>query len=151
MSESEKAQRAAYQERRKKIIYIFLAAVLALSVLTGTMTAIFLHLNAETYVYFREEGSALYHAYLKDNEYYQEEYLNGDHAYVSSLINQMDAAFTYPLEMDVEDVTYRYQYRVDAQLEVLDKESGAAIYNPVETLLGPTQETYSGRVLRISP
>ena len=151
MSESEKAQRAAYQEHRKKIIYIFLAAVLALSVLTGTMTAIFLHLNAETYVDFNEEGTALYHAYLNDNEFYEEEYLNGDHAYVSSLIHHMDAAFSYRLEMDVEDVTYRYQYRVDAQLVILDRDSGAAIYNPVETILGPTQETFTGKVLYINP
>ena len=151
MSESEKAQRAAYQAQRKKLLTIFLAVILGLSVLTATMAAIFLNLNAETYVYFREEGNALYHAYLNDNDYYEEDYLNGDHAYVSSLIHHMDAAFTYRLEMDVEDVTYRYQYRVDAQLAILDKDSGAAIFNPVETLLGPTQEIFTGRVLLISP
>ena len=151
MSESEKAERAAYQAKRKKMLTIFLAVLLALSVLTATMAAVFLNLDAETYVYFQEEGTALYHAYLNDNEYYEEDYLNGDHAYVSSLIHHMDAAFTYRLDMAVEDVTFRYRYQVDAQLAVLDKDSGAAIYNPVETLLGPTQETFTGKTLLISP
>lgn len=151
MSELEKLRRAEYQKNRKKIIHILLAVVLAVSVLTATFSCIFMALDADTYVLFYEEGSVLYHAYLNDNEYYEEERLNGEHAYVSSLIKDMDAEFTYTVEMDTKDVTYQYQYRVDAQLVILDTGSGAAVYNPTETLLGPTGGTADGETLTINP
>ena len=151
MSESEKAQRAAYQQQRKKILTIILAVAAALLVLTAAMSAVFIALDNDTYVIVREEGKAVYYAYLNENEYYEEERLNGDHAYISSLIHHMDVAFTYRSEMEADDVTYRYRYRVDAQYIVLDRNSGAAIYNPVETLLGPTEGTITGSVLKLDP
>ena len=151
MSESEKAQRAAYQQQRKKILTIILAVAAALLVLTAVMSSIYVALNNETYVFVHEEGSVLYHAYLNDNEYYEEERLNGNHAYVSSLINHMDAAFTYCSEMAAEDVTYRYRYRVDAQLAITDRTSGAAIYNPVENILPSTEGTITGSMLKLDP
>ena len=151
MSESEKAKRAEFKKKRLKIIYIISAAVLALSILTAVFSSIFVIKNEDTYVYYSEDGSAVYHAYLNENEYYTEERLNGSHAYVSSLIHHMDASFKYVLRMDADDVTYKYQYRVDAQLVITDKSSNAAIYNPVETVLGPTSDTYSGKVFLINP
>lgn len=151
MSESEKLRREEYRQNRKKIIWILLTVVLAISMLTVAFSYAFFALNADTYVYFQEEGSVLYHAYLNENEYYEEERLNGEHAYVSSLIHHMDAAFNYRVQMDADDVTYRYQYRVDAQLVVQDTRSGAPIYNPVETILGPTSSTFRGKVLTIDP
>ena len=151
MSEFEKSQRAAYQRYRKKLIFIETAVVVALLILTVIMSSVFVVLDKDTYVSFEEKGSVLYHAYLANNEYYEEAYLNGNHAYVSELIDKMDAQFSYRLEMDTEDVTYRYQYRVDAQLIIADKESGAAIYNPVETVLGSTEQTFTGKVLCIDP
>ncbi len=151
MSESEKRERAEYQKQRKQIIRVILAIILGLSILAVTFTCIFVALDADTYVYFQETGSVVYHAYLNDNEYYEEERLNGGHAYVSSLIQKMDAAFTYRVNMDADDVTYRYQYRVDARLVVLDRNSGAPIYNPVETILGPTVSTFRGKTLTIDP
>ena len=151
MSESEKLRREEFQKNRKQIIRIFLAVILGLSILTVTFFGIFIAMDANTYVYFKESGNVIYHAYLNDNEYYEEERLNGGHAYVSSLIQKMDAAFTYRVEMDTDDVTFRYQYRVDAQLMLLDRNSGAPIYNPVETILGPTISTFRGRTLTIDP
>ena len=144
MSESEKAARAEYQQRRKKFICIILAGVLVLSALTASFSIIFARLDANTYVLYEENGSAVYHAYLNENEYYEEEKLNGNHAYISSLIHHMDVDFSYTSDMAVPDVTYKYQYRVDARLVIQDNATGAPIYNPVETILGPTEKEYDG-------
>ena len=144
MSESEKAARAEYQQRRKKIIYIILAVALVLSVLTASFSIIFTKLDANTYVDYQESGSAVYHAYLNENEYYKEESLNGSHAYISSLIHHMDIDFTYKSDMNVPDVTYKYKYRVDARMVIQDEKSGAPIYNPVETIIGPESKEYDG-------
>lgn len=149
MSEFEKSQRAAYQRYRKKLIYVQTAVVILLSLVMIITSSVFVSMDKDTYVAYTEEGSVLYHAYLNDNKYYEEEYLNGSHAYVSSLISRMDAEFSYRLNMDVEDVTYQYMYRIDAQLVIMDKESGAAIYNPVDPITMPTKGTASGKELVI--
>ena len=151
MSEAEKLERAKYQERRKKIIIIMLAVVLLFAILTAVFSVIFVSRDKDTYISYQEKGTALYHAYLNENEYYEEERLNGNHAYVSSLIHHMDVEFSYKSEMLAENVTYKYMYRIDAQLVVEDSKTGAAIYNPVETILGPTESDFSGQVLRLVP
>lgn len=147
MSELEKLQRAEYRKNRQNIIYVLLAVVLAASIVLAAFSLVFVSLNKETYVLFSENGNAVYHAYLKNNEYYEQEALNGQHAYVSSLIQFMDAEFAFHAQMDTEDATYQYQYRVDTQLVIQDNSSGAPIYNPTETVIGPTTRTHRGSTL----
>ena len=151
MSEFEKLKRDEYQKRRKKIIYYLTALALILSLVTATFSIVFASLDANTYVDYQQEGSALYHAYLNENEYYEEERLNGSHAYISSLIHHMDVDFRYQSKMAATDVTYQYQYRVDVQLVIADVKTGSAIYNPTETILGPTTKIYMGQNLLLTP
>ena len=151
MSEIEKIERDEYQQKRKKMMIILAAVVLALTVITASLSAVFINLDANTYVSYEERGSALYHANLNENEYYEQERLNGEHAYISSLIHHMDVQFSYQSEMDAENVKYQYQYRVDAQFIIQDEKTGAAIYNPTETILGPTIAVYEGRQLVLEP
>ena len=142
MSELEKQQREAYQRNRKKWIYIQTAVIVVLAIATLLSAMTYSSLNKKTYVSYVQDGNAIYKAYLADNEYYSEEYLNGSHAYVASLIDKMTADFSYCLEMGADDVDYKYTYRIDAQLEIKDGETGAAIYNPVYEII-PEQ---TGRV-----
>ncbi len=151
MSEFEKLKRDEYQKHRKEIIYFVTAIALILALITASFSIIFISLDANTYVYYQENGSAVYHAYLSKNEYYEEDRLNGNHAYISSLIDHMDVAFRYESQMEAGDVQYQYQYRVDAQLVIEDTKTKAAIYNPTETILGPTNKIYHGQKLVIAP
>ena len=151
MSEHDKIKRDEYQKQRQKTIYILTAIILVLSFVTAIFSIVFLRLDANTYVSYEETGSAVYHAYLNENEYYEQERLNGEHAYISTLIHHMDVQFRYVSKMEAEDVQYQYQYRVDAQLVIQDEKTGAAIYNPTETILGPTVEAFQGQKLVLEP
>ena len=151
MSEFEKLKRDEYQKKRKEIIYYLAALALVLSLVTATFSIIFANLDANTYVDYQQSGSALYHAYLNENEYYEEDRLNGSHAYISSLIHHMDVDFRYQSKMAATDVTYQYQYRVDVQLVIEDTKTKSAIYNPTETILGPTTKIYMGQNLLLAP
>ena len=151
MSEHDKIKRDEYQKHRQKTIYILTAIILVLSFVTAIFSIVFLRLDANTYVSYEETGSAVYHAYLNENEYYEQERLNGEHAYISTLIHHMDVQFRYVSKMEAEDVQYQYQYRVDAQLVIQDEKTGAAIYNPTETILGPTVEAFQGQKLVLEP
>ena len=151
MSEHDKLRRDEYQKNRKQRMLILTSIVLALTLITASFSIIFIGLDANTYVFYQEKGSALYHAYLNENEYYEEERLNGEHAYISSLIHHMDVEFQYQSQMGTENVKYQYQYRVDAQLVIQDTKSETAIYNPTETILGPTTKVFHGQNLVLSP
>ncbi len=140
MSEIEKQERAAYQKGRKKIIYIQTAIIIVLTVLTLISSFTFADMSRKTYISYSETGNVVYKAYLKDNQYYSEAYLNGSHAYISSLIDRMTADFKYDLQMNAKDVTYRYSYKIDAQLEIKDGNSDTAIWNPIYDII-PSKET----------
>ncbi len=149
MSEKEKLMRAAYQRRRKRLITLqtVIIAILSLALIFAGHT--YLKLNKDTFVSYKENGNVIYKAYLADNEFYSEEYLNGSHAYVASLVEKMTADFDYTLKMGATDVNYKYSYKIEAQLEVKDKETQMAIYNPVYTLVSQKTETASGAVLSV--
>ena len=82
---------------------------------------VFFRMNKSTYVYYTEEGNVIHKAYLSDNEFYDESYLNGSHAYVSALIDKMTGDFTYDLKLDASDVEFKYSYRIDAQVSVAER------------------------------
>ncbi len=150
MSELEKLQRAAYQSKRRKLIVLqyIIAAVLVLATLF-TLFA-YLKLNKNTYVYYTEKGSADYKVYLADNKFYGEEYLNGDRAYVASLIDHVLVDFAYALKMDTDDVDYKYNYKINAVVNVTDSRSGAPIYDPEYIIAAESNKNASQSTLNIS-
>lgn len=149
MSENEKLQRLLYQQWRKGVIRILLAVTAAFLAVALVCSLIFFAMDKETYVYYSEDGQVIYYAYLADNEFYDVDHLNGSHAYVTELIDHMTGDFRYDLKMGTSDVQYRYSYRIEAQLEILDNVSKAAIFNPTYEILPQQSWISSGQTLSI--
>lgn len=149
MSEIEKQLREEHEKWRKKwtMIQAIIVCVLAFVTLVSYIT--FNTIKKNTYVSYGENGNVIHRAYLADNKFYDENYLNGTHAYVASLIDKMTADFSYDLEMATENVEFQYTYRVDAQIEIKDKASNSPIFNPVKTILPPTTKVAEGKRLSI--
>ncbi len=141
MSELEKIQRTQYQKNRKKWITIqsVIACVLVLAALITT--GAFLKMNSETYVYYTEKGTVNHKVYLENNSFYDEEYLDRDHAYVTSIIDKVSAEFAYGLQMDALDANYKYVYSIDGCLHITDKETGADLFDPMYTFKEETANT----------
>ena len=150
MSELEKLERAEYQEKRKKQITrkSILVLILTVALLISCVTAN--RLSQNTFVTYTENGKADYQVYLNNNEYYSEEYLDADHAYVSVLIDEIKANLSYDMNVNSSKASYEYSYYVDARLEVQDKDSGAPLFDPVYELIPEKTETGSGKTLSIS-
>lgn len=150
MSEREKILRSNYQKRRKTLIVVqaVIISLLTVALLFSLLT--YFKLNRDTYIPYNEDGKVIYKAYLADNEFYSEEYLNGSHAYVASLIEKMTADFSYNLKMQAQKVQFKYSYRIDAQLEVREKETQMAIFNPVYELTAPKTEVVNDNQLAIT-
>ena len=149
MSEIEKQLREEHEKWRKKwtMIQSIIVCVLALVTLVSYFT--FNSIKKNTYVPYVENGNVIHRAYLADNKFYDENYLNGTHAYVASLIDKMTADFSYDLEMAANNVEFQYTYRVDAQIEIKDKASDSPIFNPIKTILSPTTKVAEGKRLSI--
>jgi len=137
MSENEKQQRAAYQKKRKASITVRSVVIVVLSIVLILSIACARKLSNNAYVTYNEDGFVLYQAFLNPNEFYTEEHLDDNHAYVAELIDSIEAKFLYSMVADARSVEYDYSYYIDARIELSDRVSKAAIFDPVYELTAP--------------
>lgn len=149
MSELEKQLRDQYQIKRNKCILLQKIILIVLCVVLLFSAIVYMKLDKDTYVYYTEDGNAIHKAYLNKNDFYEEGYLNGSHAYVSALVEKMTADFSYNLTIHTNKVEFKYNYRIDAQLEILDKNSKAPLYNPTYEILPLVTASSVGNSLSI--
>ena len=130
MSEKEKNRRAIYRKNREKWIFAMavIAAVLTVAMIISSIVSV--QLKKKYYIGYSENGSLDYTVVLKDNEFYANNYLDSDKSYVASLIDQIITDFSYEIDMDTDDVNYRYSYKIKSTLEIIDNLSNRAIFNP---------------------
>ena len=130
MSDKEKKRRSLYRKNREKWIFTqsVIVIVVAIAILISSLVAY--QLNSTYYIDYREGGSIDYNVFLKENEFYDEEYIGKNQSYVASLIDKIIADFSYEVDMDADDVNYRYSYDIKSKLEIIDNTSGVAIYKP---------------------
>ncbi len=141
MSESEKKKRGLYRKNREKWIFVqsVICIVVAIAVLISAL--VYYQLDKQYYIEYTEGGSIDYDVYLKDNEFYDSPYLEKNQSYVASLIDKIITNFSYEIDMDAEDVNYRYSYTITSRLEIVDDTSGVAIYNPEYELVNVQNKT----------
>ncbi len=134
MSEKEKKKRAKYQKNRSLLIFAqaAVAVVLTLSLLVSLFVSY--QLDKTQYINYRESGNIDYDVYLKENDYFEQDRLEQGQSYVASLIDQIIANMTYEIDMDADDVNYRYSYKVTSRLEIIDNKSQRAILNEEKVL-----------------
>lgn len=86
-----------------------------------------------TYTLHYSESSNLdYKVYLKENNYYQEEYLGKDKQYIASLINYIDTDFNYNFT-SAENIGLEYSYYITASV-IVNNSEGKNIYEKEETI-----------------
>ena len=130
MSEKEQKKRDIYRKNREKWIFVqvVIAIVLTLAVLISALVSV--QLKKKYYIGYHESGNIDYNVFLKENEFFENNYLGSNQSYVASLIDKVIADFNYTIEMDTDDVNYRYSYKVKSRLEIIDDTSDVAIFNP---------------------
>lgn len=143
MSEKEKKHRALYRKKREKWIFTqaVIIVVLTLAVLISAIVSI--QLESKYYIGYTEGGSIDYNVFLKENEFFEEGHLGKNQSYVASLIDRIIADFSYEIDMDAEGVNYRYSYTIKSKLEIIDKTSDVAIFNPEKVLVSEQNKSQS--------
>ena len=134
MSEFEKRRRAEYKRKRKKCIIAQTAVILLLTLVMLASFIAYQVMNQTYYIEYTENSLVDYKVYLKENDFYEEEYLDKGQSYVASLIDNIKTDFIYRLNMDASDVDYEYSYSVDAELRITDRTSNATIFSSTEVI-----------------
>lgn len=120
-------------KRRNKIIsysiLIFIGFILSLSFLL-----IFLSKNRSYSVSYTEDGNIDYNVYLKQNNFFENEYLNSDNQYIASLIDYVDAYFKYKISMENMEVNYKYSYAIEVIVDVKESNTSKSLYNTTRVL-----------------
>lgn len=140
MSNEEKNKRAKHLAFRKKWSNALIFAIAAITLLTAFSLYSY-HKNSDAiYIEYTESSNVDYKVYYEDNEFFKDEYVGKDQAYIASLIEKIVADFNYEINMQSSTVLYKYSYSIDTQLEIYDNEFKKPIYNPVEVLV--EEKTY---------
>ena len=143
MSESEKKRRVSYRKNREKWIFLQSVVIAVLTVAVLVSAVVSYQLNKKYYIPYTEGGSIDYDVYLKPNDFYDSPYLEKNQSYVASLIDRIIANFNYEIDMDADDVNYRYSYTITSRLEIIDDSSDAAIFNPEYELVNVQNKSQS--------
>lgn len=130
MSEKEMNKRKRYKKHREKWIFVQVVAITVITLAMLISGIVSYNLNKTYYIGYTESGNIDYNVFLKDNDFYEESYIGKDQSYVASIIDKIIADYSYSIDMDVDDVNYRYSYTVKSRLEIIDNTSERPLFNP---------------------
>ncbi len=135
MSEFEIRKRQEYKRNRKKWSIIQIVAIVIVACLALGSFLIYDRMNRTYYIEYSENSSIDYKVQYKENDFFGEEWIEKDQAYIVSLIESIAADFDYKLNMDANNVSFDYEYSINAALIIADKDTGAHYYMSEEELL----------------
>ncbi len=150
MSEEEKTLRREYRLTRKRRISYQLIAIAAALILTIVSTFLVIALNKTYYVDYVEKSQVNYGVTLKENEFFDQDYLDDNYEYVASLIDTVNADFKYQLQMKTEQaVDFAYTYSIDAVIEIRESNNGKVLYAPVYNVVSEKSDTMQATSLNL--
>ncbi len=144
MSEAERKRRQEYKRNRKKWITVQIISLCVLIAMALGSFFVYDNMNRTYYIEYTEKGSADYKVSYVDNEFFDEEWIGSGQSYISSLVDGMNASFSYDLDMEAANVGFNYTYGITAHLIVSDKSTGRTHIEEVYELLAKTTKSISG-------
>ena len=132
---------------KKKKYISFRARVLLISIFTFVFLfcSIFMILNSLSVVKlesinYKETSSIDYKVYLKENEFFTEEYLNKNMTYIASLIKNITINFNYLFTIDKAN-TMDISYDVMGKLVITSQKDGSIFFEKEYKLVDETTNT----------
>ena len=117
---------------RKYIPMTFVVGIAILVVLL-LITSLSLTIKKTYKINYSDSSDLDYKVYLKENDYFDAKYLGKQKQYISTLIDYVDADFSYKFSSD-DDIDIDYEYYILASLNVTNTD-GKIIYDKKEYLL----------------
>lgn len=122
------------QAKRRNTVFALISIIIIVSVITLSFFMIFFERSKKQYVSYDETSNIDYKIFLNDNEFFDSNYLDKNNRYIASLINYINASFNYKLSLNNEDIEYKYFYRIDADIKIVEKGTDNPLYNKTSIL-----------------
>ncbi len=141
MKKSEVDKMFAEDAKRRKSLLTYMGLIVLFVGFSFLFFFTYASLNKVKYVNYIENSDVDYKVFLKDNIFYDEKYREKDDQYVSDLIDYITATFNYRLELQKEEISYKYSYRVEANVTVKDKTTNKNLYTYDDTLISKVEKS----------
>jgi len=133
------------QAKRRSMILNFVCIIVVLTILSISFLFIYVNKSKDYAVSYQENSNVDYKVYLKDNDFFDEDFLGLENKYIASLINYIDATFKYNISMKEKNVDYKYSYRIEALVDVSESKSSKPLYTKTTELLKVDEKSASSK------
>ena len=123
------------QAKRRSFIMCLICIIVSIFLFDFSLFFIYFKNNENSYVTYDEKSDILYKVYLKDNDFFENNYLGSNKQYIASLIEKVVADFEYELSFDIAGVDYKYEYEINANINVYDKDTKNVLFDKTENLM----------------
>lgn len=150
MSEKEIIKRREYKQNRKKWLVIQAIALAVAVALALCSFLVYDRMNRTYYIEYTENSSISYQVEYRNNDFFADQWVEEEQAYISPLMESVLAKFRYEMRMDADNVGFDYAYSITARMTVADKDSGKPYYTVEEELVPERKvSTNSGSLVKI--
>lgn len=123
------------QAKRKKKIFIFVTFIVIVFSIFLSFLLVYVKENKSYSVNYKEDSKIDYKVFLKENNFFDENYLGSGSQYIASLIDYITANFKYQISMEDRTVEYKYSYRIESQVTVKETKNSKPLYTKTKELL----------------
>ena len=136
------------RKRRKHKIKLGIAGTI-LIVLAAVLILTYFKLSKNEYNTYTEKAKVNYKVSLKENEFYQDKYVDEKSTIIASLINNIDVDFNYKMNLANEQ-DYTYEYKIVAKTNVRESSKSTSIYETTDELVSSIQQESNSKQLDIA-
>ena len=138
------------QAKRRNFIISLLCLIFSISIFIVSLLFYYFKNIEEKYVTYDEKSNITYKVYLKENDFFESSYLEESKQYIASLIEKINANFEYQLSFDTDDIEYKYEYQIDANIKVYDEETNNVLFSKTKNLLPKKEYKTSTKKVNIN-
>ncbi len=138
-------QKKCLNENKNYNVYVTTIFIILL-ILSIFLIKLALRQDKKLFIQYNDKKDLGYQVILKENEYYQDTYMEKGNQYIANLIQSIHADFNYHFALPT---SYDYQYKIVGTVDVVDEKTNKTIYTFSEDLL-PEQTGQSDGSLDIS-
>lgn len=136
------------KRRRKHKIKLAVESIVIIIISIITIVSYFC-LSKNEYNRYTEKAKVDYKVNLKENEFYEEDYLDEKNTIIASLIKDLEVEFKYNLNLE-QDQDYTYSYKILAKTSVKESSRDNTIYETTQELLSKEVQESNAKDLEIA-
>lgn len=136
------------RKRRRHKIKLALTSIIIILIAVALIATYFMLIKNE-YNGYTEKAKVNYRVNLKENEFYESDYLDDKTSVVASLIKNLEVDFKYNLNLE-QNQDYTYSYKIVAKTYVKEGSRADSIYETTQEILNKEKQTSSSKSLEIA-